>query len=118
MKAFGIEIRKANSLSGLYADVDRVLSAAGIQSGLVTSEMQTQTVAHALQKMIATNRYFDICTIDRCIDISRIVVSKERYEVYRACHCMDYSEMMPEFRQNLLAMVMDDFRPILYPQSK
>lgn len=113
MKAFGLEIRKSGSAKNLFDDVDRVLSKAGIPPMGVSAEMQLQTVAHALQKMITGQRYFDVCTIDKCREVANIVIPRERRLIYSACHCLNYDEMLPDFRQNLIAMVLDDFRAIL-----
>ena len=52
MQKFGIEIRKAGTRSGLYADVDKVLSEIGMGNGGVSKVMQVQTVAHSLQNML------------------------------------------------------------------
>ena len=63
MKAFGLEIRKSNTIRGLYDDVDRVLANAGIVSGeLVSKKLQRDTVAHALQKMMQADSHFSVCT--------------------------------------------------------
>lgn len=115
MKKFGIEIRKANSLPNLYADVERTLQNAGIPRGEVTSQVQTSTVAHALQRMLKPQQHFSICTIDECIKVCSVVVPKERYEVYHAHHCMHWNEMEEAHREVLIAMLLDDFRDVLNP---
>ena len=115
MKRFGIEIRKANTIGNIYKDVDRVL--ANIPIGSVNKEIQIQAVAHALQKMIKVQNYFDVCTIDSCIKIGQIHISSERRDIYHSQHCINWNEMTDEFRTTLIAMVLDDFRNILNPQD-
>lgn len=115
MKKFGIEIRKANTLKGLYQDVDAVLSKCEVSPNEINQSVQIQTCAHSLQKMMKPNSHFSVCTIRECSELCGIVIAKERMNVYRAIHCMSWSEMTPEYRQLITAMVLDDFRPILNP---
>ena len=113
MKTFGIEIRRANKISGLYQDVDRTLR--GLGPGEVSIEIQTQAIAHSLQQMMKAGNYFDVCTIKTCRDVCQTHISSERMAVYRAAHCIDWNEMTDEFRTMLMAMVLDDFRGVLNP---
>lgn len=117
IQAFGLELRKVGTLSELYSEVDRTLACFHIPPGSVTSQMQGMACAHALQKMISAENWFDICTIDICAKMCQIVIPVERYRIYHSQHCVSYKEMLPEFRQALIAMVLDDFRPILNPQT-
>jgi len=43
MQKFGIEIRKAGTRSGLYSDIDRVLSEIGMGNGGVSKVMHGKT---------------------------------------------------------------------------
>ena len=117
MKAFGLEIRKSNSLGGLYRDVDATLAKHNIPSGSVNAELQVQTVAHSLQKMLKTDRYFSVCTIRDCVNVCQIIVPKERMDIYQAAHCINWNEMMPDYREMLIAMILDDFRTVLNYQE-
>ena len=36
-------------------------------------------------------------------------------KIYESQHCADWSTMLPEFRDALIIMVLDDFRAILNP---
>lgn len=112
MQAFGIEIRKANK-SNLFNDVDMILLRNGIPSGGVSRDVQTQTVAHALQKMIKPDHWLDICCIKECANICSVCIPAERMAVYHACHCIHWNEMLPNYRQTIIAMILDDFREIL-----
>lgn len=115
MKAFGIEIRKQGNVHGLFADVDLVLRRNNIPAGGVSAEMQRGTVAHALQKMMQPDKWFDVCTIDSAANCCGLVIPGERYKVYRAIHCVHWRDMETEYRQLITAMVLDDFRSILNP---
>lgn len=111
LKKLGIEIRKIGDSKAFYRDVDSVLAAGGIKTGEITFDIQASAAAHSLQKMF-TSSYFDVCTIRNCSDLCGIIISKERMLVYQTQHCIHWNEMLPEFRQQIMAMVMDDFRPI------
>lgn len=116
MKKFGIEIRKSGTLGGLYDDVDQVLSDNKITREYVGDSVVVQTCAHALNKMLKSDKYMDVCTIRKCAEVTGIVIAKERENIYSAVHCVHWSEMTPEYRKLLTAMVLDDFRPVLNPQ--
>lgn len=113
MKAFGLELRKVGSVAALYKEVDMALGK--LPPGGVDHTTQVMTVAHALQKMISSQNYFDVCTIDRCAEVCQICISIERRRIYSAIHCVYWNEMLPEYRQKIVAMVLDDFRGVLNP---
>ena len=107
MQVLGLEIRKMKSLPDLYKNVDIVLKDFNINA------VKKGAVAHSLQKMLQAKKHFSICTIDQCIAVSQISIPKERYDIYRSQHCVNWNEMLPEFRQVLIAMILEDFKPIL-----
>lgn len=111
MKAFGIEIRKYGSVASLYQEVDKSLGS--LKPGEVDKQTQIMTVAHALQKMISIQNYFSVSTVRDCAEVCQIVISKERLSVYSSIHCMNWNEMLPEYRQRIVAMVLDDFITVL-----
>jgi len=115
MQKFGIEIRKVGDTKNLYKDVDLILKRNGVESNYVSDIAKQRTVAHALQRMLEPDRYFDVCTIDSCIKVCSICIPAERYAMYRAVHCIHWDKMLPDYRQLLVAMVLDDFRVILCP---
>jgi hypothetical protein len=115
MQKFGIEIRKIGNITNLYKDVDVVLGKYGMTSQTVSDEAKISTVAHSLQKMLQADKWFDVCTIDSCAKVCQICIPKERQNIYRAAHCVHWSEMLPDYRQMLVAMVLDDFRTVLCP---
>lgn len=117
LQTFGIEIRKIRDTTDLYADVDLVLANNSIPKGGVSKEVQSQAIAHAIQEMIKPDKFFSICTISECVAICGICISGERLAVYHACHCIHWRDMLPDFRQSIIAMLLDDFREILNPKQ-
>lgn len=108
MKKIGVEARKEIS----YTDVDLFLNNFGIERGGVNKFSQKSSISHAIHKMF-TGTYFSIITIENCADLCNIVIPKDRQRLYNTQHCMEWAEMLPEHRQMLMAMVLDDFREIL-----
>lgn len=117
MQALGIEIRKANNIHNLYRDVDAVLGKQSLTYKPVSDDMKVQTTAHALNKMLKPDKWLDICCIKECAVLCGIVIPSERIEVYHPLHCIRWSEMLPEFRTKVIAMVLDDFRCVLMPSG-
>lgn len=113
MEKFGIEIRRMGKVDGLYDDVDQVLSNLGMKDQAVSMSIQQQTVAHSLQKMFQVKSHFSVCTIKNCADLCQVCVPEDRMIVYQSIHCMSWNEMLPDYRQTIVAMVLDDFRTVL-----
>lgn len=111
MRAFGLELRKTGNVNELYKDVDLILASSSLR------EVQKMSIAHALQRMLRVDNFFSVCTIDACMDVCQIPIPRERYAIYRAAHCIHWNEMLPDFKQQLIAMVLDDFRQVLNPIS-
>lgn len=109
----GIELRKIGDTKHLYEDVDMVLSTFDVPHKSINATVQIQTCAHSLQKMMRTEKHFDVCTIRNCADLCQICIPQERMDVYHAIHCMDWKEMVPDYRKLIVAMVLDDFREVL-----
>lgn len=106
MQTLGIELRKTNNIS-LYRDVDRILSQ------MKYPIVQASTVAHSLQKMFGATRHFDVCCIRDCAKACNVIIKQEHMDIYSAIHCLDWSAMLPEYREYIMAMVLDDFRGVL-----
>lgn len=115
LQKLGLEIRKIGNLNNLYNDVDLVLSNYKVPEQSVNRPIQAATVAHSLQKMLKTESHFSVCTIEKCAAICQICIAKERMQVYNAIHCVNWNEMLPDYRQLIVAMVLDDFRSVLNP---
>lgn len=113
MNAFGIEIRRTGQVSGFFSEVDNVLSRYGIPQGGVNADVQRTAVAHALQRMLQADHWFDVSCVRDCQKVCQVVISAERMAIYSTAHCMHWSAMLPDYRNQLLAMVLDDFRSVL-----
>lgn len=111
---FGIEIRRKGNVTSLYSDVSTVLQKAGIQGEVISKDFKRTSIAHSVQKMISGN-YFSVCTVDECAKVAGLVIPQERKNIYNTQHCINWSEMLPEHRQVLIAMILDDFKPVLNP---
>ncbi len=117
LTTFGLEIRKINGVKELYEDVDAILDSSGIVTNEVPVNLQVQTVAHSLHKMLKNSGYLSICTIKECAKIGNVFISEERMSIYQSLHCMNWSEMMEDYRKMIVAMILDDFRHILHFQE-
>jgi len=54
--------------------------------------------------------YFDICTLDKLIELSRITPNHAVYKELSAFHCKHYSEMSTELRQMIQQKVVECLR--------
>lgn len=108
---FGVEIIRKGSAVDLYKHVDRVL--AETEQGRLPEGVNRGAVAHALQRMLKLDHWMDVCTIRDCEKFKSRPVPSERMQVYRSTHCVHWRDMEPDFRQKLVAMVLDDFRELL-----
>ena len=117
IQKLGLEIRKLGSLNNLYKDVDTVLSNYGIKSGEINTTVQVNATAHSLQKMLSVDKYLDVCCIKECASLCHVCISAERMKVYQTQHCVYWSQMTNDFRQMLVAMILDDFRCVLNPSD-
>lgn len=115
MHVLGLELRKSSDIESLYKDVDSVLSKHGMVSGEVSIKVATQTVAHSLQKMLKQNNWFDVCVIKNCADAAAIQIPSTRQAIYQAAHCISWGDMTADYKEILVAMVMDDFRSLFQP---
>lgn len=117
IERLGIELRKIGSINSLYQEVDLVLQKYNILNNSISIDVQVQAVAHSLQKMLKTENHFSICTVRDCAKLSQLCIPYERMNIYEAIHCVSWNEMLPEFRQMIVAMILDDFRAVLNPNE-
>lgn len=110
IQSFGLEIRKLGSMSDLYKEVDAVLSK--------PLDICSMTTGHAIQKMLKSNGYCDVCTIKKLSETCNITIPRERMTIYETVHCMHWDEMLPEYSRAIMCMILDDFRSILNPEVK
>ena len=101
---FGLEIRKLNKVN-LFADVDKVLSS--------DYNVEKEAIIHSLQKMMKSDSHFSICTIDQCSKIHNIDIPEKTYNILHAIHCVRWREMTEEFRQYVVAIILNIFKPVL-----
>lgn len=113
IKKLGIELRKIGDTKTFYDEVDIVLSKYNIPTGSISIDVQVQAVAHSLQRMLNIENYLSVCTIEKCAKLCQINIPKERMRVYSTVHCVNWNEMLADFRQMIIAMVLDDFRSVL-----
>lgn len=114
---FGLELRRKDNITNLYSDVDVVLKKAGVDGRDISANVQSSAVAHSLHNMLK-GKYFSVCTIDACVKVVGLRIPSERYSIYLAQHCIDWADMLPDFRQTLIAMLLDDFREVLNPAKE
>lgn len=112
-RKIGIEITNKSESKKLFEQADILLDKNNIPPNGITREIQAQTVAHALQKMIRNDVYFSVTTLEKCANVCGIIISKERMNVYDTIHCMNWNEMIPEYRLMIISMILDEFRGIL-----
>ncbi len=112
IEIFNFQIRKLDNFDSVYKDVDRILAKHDIVSGGVSKKITTQGVAHSLQEMIKNKGYFDICTVKKAAELASIHLSSERNKLYSVAHCINWGDMTDDYKQCLIAMVMDDFREL------
>jgi len=117
LKPFGLELRRIDSPRELFITVNSVLKKYDIPSKGVNATVQSAAIGHALHKMINSDSHFSVCMITQSASISKVVICKERMDIYSSIHCMNWSEMDKDFRQNIVAMILDDFSEVLNPQE-
>ena len=109
VQKFGLELRKFGNKASFYKEVDAILNN--------SKNIINQTVAHALQKMLSTDGAIYVNDLKNLADMSNIHIDKTKMQIYSAIHCQKWNEMIPEYRQTIMAMILDDFRSILYPEE-
>jgi len=112
MEIFSLQIRKSGNYDTIYQDVDKILAKSQVVSGGISKEFKKQSVAYALRKMINNKNYFDVSIVREACEASGIHISTERVNLYRLAHCMNWGDMTDDYRQTLIAMIMDDFRSL------
>jgi len=115
IKIFDLSLCKLNDPKVILAGIDAILDKSGLKSGEVSIDMAKKTTAHALQKMLKDESYFSVCTIQNCASALCLKISSPRMAIYNAAHCIRWGDMMPDYRDCLIAMVLDDFRQIFLP---
>ena len=68
-----------------------------------------QAVVAAMQKMFSQN-HFSICDVDKCLKVFNIKPPEAEYKPLNAIHCVNYSEMPAEFKQEVFIRTLRLFR--------
>ena len=68
-------------------------------------EFKRQAIILSLRDMFK-GRHFSICTIDKCIKILGIIPPQSDMDTLSALHCINWSEMTPEFREQVMERVL------------
>ena len=103
---------KNKEFKTLYEEVDILIEKFMISEGNVPPNLKIEGVINSLKKMF-NKEFFDICTIKDCAEILDLKLSEKRILFYRTQHCLYWKDMEPDFRDALIVMVLDDFRPKL-----
>lgn len=117
---FGLDIRRAeNNVDTLFHQVDRTLARHGMISKQedVSPKIKAAATAQAIHKMMQPDRHLSVCTIREAAKLYGLIISKERMQVYQLNHCVDWNDMLPDLRESLVAMILDDFRSVLNPSG-
>ncbi len=73
------------------------------------TEFQRTAAIAALKKMFA-GKYFDICTVDKVIDITGCIPpDRKDYAALNALHCMHWSDMTPDLRNQVMLKTLQIF---------
>lgn len=118
MEIFNLQIRKIGDFSTLYKELDTILLDNKITRGGISKVITREAAAHALQNMIKNENHFSVCVVDKISNASNIHISSERQNIYGLAHCIKWGDMTDNYKQTLIAMVMDDFRELFLGQDK
>ncbi len=64
-------------------------------------DFQKEEVLTSLRKMFK-GKYFSICDIDKCLEITGTIPNKKDYDWLNALHCVEWSVMSSQLRQLVL----------------
>lgn len=64
----------------------------------------------AIERMFRSSGWVDICTIDKCCEMLRIVPPKDHHDMLQALHCVHWNEMDQETRDIVKMCVLDIFK--------
>lgn len=64
---------------------------------IIPEELKQQAIQVALRKMF-DNKYFDVCTFDKCVTLAGVLVPTEIKRFLDPLHCVYFSDMPKELR--------------------
>lgn len=111
LQKLGLEIRKIGSIEDMYREVDLVISK-------LPNNFLSQTIAHGLQEMFQPSKHLSVCFIKQAAEATGIIIPRDHIQTYEMLHCISWSAMEANYRAQVMALILDDFRPILKPETK
>jgi len=110
LKSMGLELRRINDISVTYEQVDKILES--------FKDPERQTLAHGLQDMLQPDNSPSVCFIREAQKLCNIVIPEKHMEIYSMVHCMKWNKMTDEYRNFVVALILNDFRSILMPEEE
>lgn len=71
----------------------------------MNQQIKAKVAETAIRKMLKSERYFDICTVDKCLRMLNIPADPEIYDTLSPLHCVHWGEMDAELRDAVVAML-------------
>ena len=75
---------------------------------------QKQTITIALREMFEGS-HFSICTVDQCLKIANVVPPAKEHDALAALHCVHWSKMPADFRQQVFIKTLELFTHAGFP---
>ena len=74
------------------------------------NKFQEEAILTVLKKMF-NESHFNICTVDKCLEITKAIPNKVDYDTLSLLHCVNWNEMSQELRDQVfektLALIAD-----------
>ena len=107
-----LNFTKDEEVKFLYDHVDDLLVKFMISKNNVTPQIKIDGVLNALRNLCKRG-FFDIGVVKDCAELLKINIPETRLLLYRTQHCIHWKDMEPQFKDALIAMILDDFRDAL-----
>ncbi|WP_175762263.1 hypothetical protein [Burkholderia anthina] len=78
------------------------------QEGMI-SEIDQMIIVASLNKMVKTG-FFDICTLERCMELANISPPGSAMRRFQALHCVNFNDMPETLRTALLDAIRSCFQ--------
>lgn len=102
-----------NDLQAMFKSSSAVLSRYGKESvNSVPESIKGQSVLSVLKNMFGKT-YFSVCELNKMLELHSIEVSDEHRKWMGTLHCVEYSDMHPDTREYLFAVLTEYFKPII-----
>lgn len=109
-----MEIIVANTNLGvMFKSCDSVLKKYGEASRQqVPENIKGQSVLSCIKTLFGKD-YFDICTLDRLVELHSVDLSTEHQNWLNSLHCVHFKNMTEETREYLFAICVEYFKPVI-----